>query len=371
MSKADAASGTSHMMTSLMVAAWYSCNIAMILMNKFMLTSAGFHHPVFLTLCHMSTCAALGGLLSLAKITTLAPIKTSGQMWKVFLLSCIFCTTVVLGNASLRFITVSFGQAIGAATVLFTAILSFIFQGARESHLTYAALIPIVAGVVITSGGEPEFHLLGFLLCLASTAGSAAKSVVQSIVMTDPSEKLDPLSLLLYMSSICVLLLIPATLLLEPNAALQAHTYITNHPRFGYWLLANSLLAYGVNLTNFLVTKYTSALTLQVLGNAKGVVAAMVSVFVFANRVTVQGIVGYSITILGVFWYSESKRRSLLGDKGSPVKAADVELQEESFSDVLDKLLPDPSVQTEVSAPKESRYEKAKGVIKAVQVEHA
>lgn len=61
----------------------YSCNIAMILMNKFMLTSAGFHHPVFLTLCHMSTCAALGGLLSLAKITSLAPIKTSGQMWKV------------------------------------------------------------------------------------------------------------------------------------------------------------------------------------------------------------------------------------------------------------------------------------------------
>jgi hypothetical protein len=36
----------------------------------------------------------------------------------------------------------------------------------------------------------------------------------------------------------------------------------------GFWLLLafNSFLAYFVNLTNFLVTKYTSALTLQVGG---------------------------------------------------------------------------------------------------------
>ena len=32
---------------------------------------------------------------------------------------------------------------------------------------------------------------------------------------------------------------------------------------FGWSLLLNSLLAYAVNLLNFVVTKYTSALTLQ------------------------------------------------------------------------------------------------------------
>lgn len=41
--------------------------------------------------------------------------------------------------------------------------------------------------------------------------------------------------------------------------------------------------------SNFLVTKHTSALTLQVIGNAKGVVAAAVSVAVFKNAVTWQG----------------------------------------------------------------------------------
>lgn len=256
---------------------------------------------------------------------------------QVFALSCIFCLTVVIGNASLRFITVSFSQAIGSVTVVFTAILAFGFQNVRESNLTYTALVPIVAGVVITSGGEPEFHTIGFALCLLSTAGSAAKSVVQSVVMTDLDEKLDPLSLLLYMSSFCVLILIPAMLLLEPHAPTHAHHFVHNHPSFGYWLLVNSLLAYLVNLTNFLVTKCTSALTLQVLGNAKGAVAALVSVMVFANHVTLQGVAGYAITVVGVCWYSESKRRSKLDMEARPKTAVDVFSQQ---PDVMDKLLP-------------------------------
>lgn len=80
-------------------------------------------------------------------------------------------------------------------------------------------------------------------------------------------------------------------------------------PMFFYSLLINALMAYATNLLNFLVTKYTSALTLQVIGNAKGVIAAVVSVMVFHNPVTYKGIVGYAITVSGVFLYSESKRR--------------------------------------------------------------
>jgi len=43
-----------------------------------------------------------------------------------------------------------------------------------------------------------------------------------------------------------------------------------------------------VNLTNFLVTRYTSALTLQVLGNGKGVIAVVVSILIFHNPWTMN-----------------------------------------------------------------------------------
>ena len=46
---------------------------------------------------------------------------------------------------------------------------------------------------------------------------------------------------------------------------------------------------------------------LQVLGNAKGVVAAIISVLIFKNPVTVQGGVGYFVTVLGVVLYSQAR----------------------------------------------------------------
>ena len=77
-------------------------------------------------------------------------------------------------------------------------------------------------------------------------------------------EKLNSMNLLLYMAPIAVLVLLPATLFLEGNVV--GITMGLARADFGivWMLLINSAMAYFVNLTNFLVTKHTSALTLQV-----------------------------------------------------------------------------------------------------------
>lgn len=324
-------SAPSWLVTSILIGAWYASNIGVLLLNKYLLTSTGFDNPVFLTACHMSACVVIGLMVSATGMMTVASIKSRKQLTKVVVLAAIFCGTIVLGNASLKYIPVSFNQAIGATTPFFTAILAYMMQGSRESRWTYLSLVPIALGVVVASGGEPAFSVLGFSCCLAATALRALKSVVQSIIMSDPAEKLDPMSLLLYMSAVSLLFLVPMAALLEPGCTQQALALIGKDHGFAWWLLSNSSLAYAVNLTNFLVTKYTSALTLQVLGNAKGVVAAFISVLVFANTVTLTGCLGYGITVGGVFMYSESKRQSKAAatSKHAALPVTDKEKEEE------------------------------------------
>lgn len=315
--------------TAVVVAAWYAANIGVLLLNKFLLTNTGFRQPVFLTLCHMLACAALGYALSLFQFTPLRPLKSRKQAINVATLSSIFCVTIVLGNVSLKYIPISFTQALGSTTPFFTAIFALMLQGVAEDRWTYATLVPIAVGVVIASGGEPSFNMLGFITCILATAARALKSVVQAILMADQTDRLDPMSLLLYMSLFCIGMLLPAAWLLEPQAFARAQELMAQKPTFIWWLAFNCLLAYAVNLTNFLVTKYTSALTLQVLGNAKGVIAAVVSVFMFGNPVTARGMFGYLITVAGVVLYSETKRRHKLAkavaDKLRPQLTPDVE----------------------------------------------
>ncbi|GMP26306.1 hypothetical protein CsSME_00002797 [Camellia sinensis var. sinensis] len=66
------------------------------------------------------------------------------------------------------------------------------------------------------------------------------------------------------MAPIAVLFLIPATLLMEENMVGITIALARDDIKIIFYLLFNSALAYCVNLTNFLVTKHTSALALQV-----------------------------------------------------------------------------------------------------------
>ena len=77
-------------------------------------------------------------------------------------------------------------------------------------------------------------------------------------------EKLNSMNLLMYMAPIAVVFLLPATLIMEDNVVGITLALARDDIKIVWYLLFNSALAYFVNLTNFLVTKHTSALTLQV-----------------------------------------------------------------------------------------------------------
>lgn len=136
-----------------LVTFWYSSNIGVILLNKYLLSNHGFKFPIFLTMCHMSACALLSYIsIVFLKIVPFQTIKSRSQFIKISTLSIVFCASVVGGNISLRYLAVSFNQAVGATTPFFTALFAYMATLKREAWVTYAALVPVVAGVVIASG---------------------------------------------------------------------------------------------------------------------------------------------------------------------------------------------------------------------------
>ncbi|KAK6947679.1 Sugar phosphate transporter domain [Dillenia turbinata] len=300
-----------NILTALIIASWYFSNIGVLLLNKYLLSFYGYKYPIFLTMLHMIACTGYSFLaINWLEIVPLQHILSRKQLLKIAALSAIFCFSVVCGNTSLRYLPVSFNQAIGATTPFFTAIFAFLITCKKESAEVYMALLPVVLGIVLASNSEPLFHLFGFLVCIGSTAGRALKSVVQGLLLTSEAEKLHSMNLLLYMAPMSAMILLPFTLYIEGNIAAITIEKAKADSFVVFLLLGNATVAYLVNLTNFLVTKHTSALTLQVLGNAKAAVAAVVSVLIFRNPVTVMGMTGFAITIMGVVLYSEAKKRS-------------------------------------------------------------
>ncbi|GJN08212.1 hypothetical protein PR202_ga26108 [Eleusine coracana subsp. coracana] len=150
---AGGAGGTGRFFTVGLVTAWYSSNIGVLLLNKYLLSNYGFKYPIFLTMCHMSACALLSyAAIAWLRVVPMQLVRSRLQLAKIAALSLVFCGSVVSGNISLRYLPVSFNQAVGATTPFFTAVFAYLMTVKRESWVTYLTLVPVVTGVIIASG---------------------------------------------------------------------------------------------------------------------------------------------------------------------------------------------------------------------------
>lgn len=77
----------------------------------------------------MVACAVLSCIFAGANITPVQNIKSRHQLSKVGQLACVFCFSIVFGIVSLKYIPVSFDQALASTTPFFTALFAFVLQG--------------------------------------------------------------------------------------------------------------------------------------------------------------------------------------------------------------------------------------------------
>jgi drug/metabolite transporter (DMT)-like permease len=137
---------------AVLISCWFASNIVLLLLNKSLLSSYAFHFPVFLTACHMLCASLVCLLLRPLSLVPREPLRSRGQRNAVLALSAVFCCSVVAGNTSLRFLPVSFNQAVSSTDPAFTALFAFVLQGRCESRRVYRTLVPIVLGTAIASG---------------------------------------------------------------------------------------------------------------------------------------------------------------------------------------------------------------------------
>ena len=290
----------------LSVAAWYSSGVFLSITNKHLMLYHGFKFPIALTFVHMVMCALLSNVAVVqCRLVEREALRSRDHFRRVCVLAAVFAGTVLMGNWSLKYVHVSFTLMVGATTPFFTAALAYLLQRRTQAPLVYAALVPVIGGSVLAAYGEVNFHLLGYLLALGATVARAFKSLLQGELLQSPEDKLHSQNLLRFMCPIAAGLLFVPALAVEGRAL---HRWVQEVgpkglaaflPLFG----ANVLCAYGVNLANFLVTRFLGPLTLQVLGQAKGVVTTSVAVVFFGNAVSALAWVGYTITLSGVSLY--------------------------------------------------------------------
>lgn len=246
-------------------------------------------------------------------------ILNNAQLWSIVPLSATFLIKEILKYAALSRVSVNLVNTIRSLGPLFNVGLEYIYLGHRPHRRVLIALVPIVIGVTLTS--MDEIHaasvtdsfvvtILGFLAAILSTAINIGQNIYSKILFG--REKIDPVSLQIYLSGISFVLMFPFTFMQLALKSVQhgriAHELVIPSQAVMTALCLAGLINFVASQMAFSTLRLVSPLSYSVANTFKRVAIAMIAIFYFNERLSLINASGIIISIAGIFIYERQSR---------------------------------------------------------------
>ncbi|XP_030492175.1 probable sugar phosphate/phosphate translocator At3g14410 [Cannabis sativa] len=289
-----------------------------IFFNKWVLSSKeiNFPYPLGLTLLHMVFSSVLCFIVT--KVFKIIKIE-EGMTPEVYATSVVpigamFAMTLWLGNTAYLYISVAFAQMLKAIMPVAVFILG-VAAGLEVMSCRMLLIMSVISlGVLVASIGEIHINWVGVVYQMGGVVGEALRLIFMEIFVKRKGLKLNPVSVMYYVSPFSALCLFIPWIFLEKPKMDASGTW--NFPPLV--LALNSLCTFALNLSVFLVITHTSALTIRVAGVVKDWVVVLLSALLFADtKLTLINLLGYAIAIAGVAAYNNSKLKKEATGRGT------------------------------------------------------
>ncbi|KAH0653920.1 hypothetical protein KY289_031598 [Solanum tuberosum] len=207
-------------------------------------------------------------------------------------IGAMFAMTLWLGNTAYLYISVSFAQMLKAIMPVAVFILG-VAAGLEMMSCRMLLIMSVISlGVLVASYGEIDINWVGVVYQMGGVVGEALRLIFMEILVKRKGLKLNPISVMYYVSPCSALCLLVPWIFLEKPKMDEQRTW-SFQPLI---LTLNSLCTFALNLSVFLVIQHTSALTIRVAGVVKDWVVVLLSALLFADtKLTLINLFGYAI----------------------------------------------------------------------------
>ncbi|KAE9979408.1 hypothetical protein BLS_009829 [Venturia inaequalis] len=298
------------------IAVWIGLSSAVIIFNKWILSTKKFSFPIFLTTWHLifSTVMTQG----LARFTTVLDSRKKVPMTgRVYLRAIVpiglfFSLSLMFSNAAYLYLSVAFIQMLKATTPVAVLLVTWGLGIAPPNMKTLGNVSVIVVGVIIASFGEIRFVLIGFAVQVLGIVCEATRLAMVERLLSSAEFKMDPLVSLYYFAPACAVMNGMMFIILElPKISTEKILdlgLIT--------LLLNASVAFCLNIAVVFLIGKTSSLVLTLSGVLKDILLVVASMVIFLDPVSGLQAFGYSIALGGLMYYKlgGEKIKGYVGD---------------------------------------------------------
>lgn len=319
----------------LLCLAWYlssaiSNNIAKAILDE-------FNYPVTLTMVQFVYAVGFSTLFcALAKlspgIATLFPkntVGTSGVPYpSKYIVQCtgpMACFQLVghiLSFMSMSEIPVSMVHAIKSLSPLFTVMAQTLVFRTKYSWATYAALMPLIVGVIMTCGAGFLARPFAIIYALAATIVFVSQNMYSKRLLTTGSvandaPKLDKMAILCWCNALAFTLTLPIWLCSDGLRMFNSGINVQGSSAYLLTLFTlNGFSHFSQNLLAFVVLGSISTVSYSIASLFKRIVVITVAIVWFGQHVSKTQGWGIIITFFGLYLYDKfgSKPQSQEGE---------------------------------------------------------
>ncbi|XP_046603888.1 solute carrier family 35 member C2 [Neodiprion virginianus] len=324
------------LLTSLLILLYFVLSVGLSFYQQWLLKSWDFHYPLGVVLCHLFVKFLLSAL-----VRCVLECKTGQQRvilsWQNMLIyvappGIASGHDIGFSNWALELLTMSVYTMTKSTTIIFILGFALLFKLERKSWSLVGTVMMISGGLAMFTYKSAKLDSLGLVFALLASFSSGLRWTMAQLVMQKSKLGLgNPIDMMYHMQPWMFISIIPVALWFE-GTTIKNGLANTNWTNTGSVLvtiaavLGGAIIAFCMELAEYMVVTRTSSLTLSISGIFKEICTLILAFEWKGDEMSSLNFVGLLLCLGGIILHSFQKFRMTRKDK-----IEDLELEHNSM----------------------------------------
>ncbi|XP_058798469.1 solute carrier family 35 member C2 [Phymastichus coffea] len=297
------------MQTITLIAVYFVLSIGLTFYQKWLYGTYKFNYPLSVICVHLVLKFILAGLIrSLRKCSKhqqVCRLSCQTIVWTLSLPGIASGLDIGFSNWGMSLVTMSLYTMTKSTTIIFILGFALLFGLEKKSWLLAGIVSMISCGLIMFTYESVDFNLIGFILCLLASLTSGVRWTMAQMIMQKSKIGLrNPIDMMYYMQPWMLLSIFPVAVAMESSEVYKAlQKYDWNDSTLIVtvtYVLSGGLLAFMMEVMEFLVVTYTSSLTLSIAGIFKEISIVVIAYEYRGDKISGLNFVGLLMCLGGI-----------------------------------------------------------------------
>lgn len=303
--------------TIILIFCYFILSVGLTFYVQWLYNTYGFHFPLTVVICHL----LLKFLLS-ALIRCIKACWKKQQQLKLPLQSIIGMVMPVgiasgldvgLSNWAISLITMSLYTMTKSTTIIFILGFALFLRLEKKSWSLSCIVVMISGGLFMFTYKSTQFEIFGFVICLLASFSSGIRWTMTQLIMQKSKFGMkSPIDMMYYMQLWMLLPIVPVMMWFE-GPRLYNNFKITDWNNIHTIamtitaIFGSAIIAFHMEIMEFLVVTYTSSLTLSITGIIKEICILILAVEWKGDQMSGLNFIGLLMCLCGIIIHTIQK----------------------------------------------------------------